>query len=276
MNDNPEIGKFILAAGRKTNYHDHGCGRSVLLIHGSGPGVSAWANWRTVLPALSEELRIIAPDMAGFGFTERRTGEQYNLDLWVEHVGGLLDALDLTKVHVVGNSFGGALATALAIRHPDRVDRLVLMGSVGLRFDITPGLDAVWGYEASVENMRELIRLFAYDESLASDELAELRYKASIRPGVQEAYASMFPAPRQRWVDAMASPEPDIAELQHETLILHGRDDRIIPAECSVRYSRLIKRSDLHIFGQCGHWVQIEKADAFNRIVGAFLLQGLE
>lgn len=111
---------------------------------------------------------------------------------------------------ILGNSFGGALALATAIRHPNRVGRLILMGSVGVRFDLTPGLDAVWGYTPSIENMRKLLEIFAYDQTLVSDQLAELRFRASIEPGFQESFASLFPAPRQRWIEMLASPDGDI------------------------------------------------------------------
>lgn len=267
----PEIAGSIVAAGIRTNVHDQGGGAPVLLIHGSGPGVSAWANWRLTLPALAAGRRVIAPDMAGFGFTERPAGFAYGLDAWVAHAVGVLDALAVEKTDLVGNSFGGAIALALAIRHPERVGKLVLMGSVGVPFEITPGLDAVWGYEPSFEAMRGLLDLFAWDRSLVNDELAELRYQASIRPGFQESFAAMFPAPRQRWVDAMASREADIRALPNETLVIHGRDDRIIPLANSLTLAQWIDRSKLHVFGRCGHWVQIEHARAFNRLVGDFL-----
>ena len=269
--DNPEIARSVQAAGITTNYHDVGDGFPALFIHGSGPGVSAWANWRLVMPALSERLRVIAPDMAGFGFSERPAGIRYDLDTWVAQAIGLLDALGLEQADVVGNSFGGALALAMAIRHPQRVRRLVLMGSVGVPFDITEGLDAVWGYTPSFENMRRIMDYFAWDRSLVNDELAELRYRASIRPGFQESFGAMFPAPRQRWVDALASREEHIRALPHETLIVHGRDDRVIPLLTSLTLAEWIDRSQLHVYGRCGHWTQIEHASAFNRLVVDFL-----
>ena len=136
----PEIGRSIVAAGIRTNYHDLGRGFPLLMLHGSGPGVSAWANWRLVMPELAEASQVIAPDLAGFGFSERPKGYDYTMDHWVEQAVGLLDALDIPQADLVGNSFGGALALALTIRHPQRVRRLVLMGSVGVPFEITPGL----------------------------------------------------------------------------------------------------------------------------------------
>lgn len=271
----PEIGRSIVAAGIRTNCHDVGKGFPVLLIHGSGPGVTAWANWRLSISELAKRCRVLAPDMVGFGFTDRPAGIRHELDVWVEHAIGVLDALEVAQTDVVGNSFGGAIALALAIRHPQRVRRLVLMGSVGIPFAITPGLDAVWGYEPSLAAMRGLLNIFAFDRSLVSDELAELRYRASIQPGFQESFAAMFPAPRQRWVDAMASDPAAIKAITQETLIIHGRDDQVIPLDNSLRLHQLIERSQLHTFSRCGHWVQIEHAIRFNRLVGGFLTENI-
>lgn len=267
----PEIGASVIAGGVRTNYLASGDGTPVLLIHGSGPGVSAYANWRLTIPSLAQRFRVVAPDMAGFGFSQRREDARYDLDLWVGQVVGLLDALGIERVGVVGNSFGGAVALRLATAHPHRVGRLVLMGSVGVPFPITVGLEAVWGYAPSVGNMRRLLDIFAFNPELATDELAEVRYRASTEPGVQESFAAMFPAPRQRWVDAMVTPDDQLAALPHPTLIVHGREDQVIPLENSLRLMRLIPDAQLHVFGRCGHWTQIEHAPAFNRLVADFL-----
>jgi 2-hydroxymuconate-semialdehyde hydrolase len=273
---NPELGRRVRTGAFETNVLEagraHG-GTPVLFIHGSGPGVSAWANWRLVLPVLAEQRRVIAPDMVGFGFTDRPAGITYSMDTWVRQALDLLYALDLPRVDLVGNSFGGALALALATRRPERVRRLVLMGSVGVPFAITPGLDAVWGYTPSLDTMRRLLDIFAYSRALVTDELAQLRYEASIRPGFQESFAAMFPAPRQRWVDAMCSPEADIRRLPHETLVIHGREDLVIPLSNSLTLANWIPRAQLHVFGQCGHWTQIEHAARFARLVGDFLAE---
>lgn len=266
-----EIGKQVVAGGITTNYQEWGSGSPVLLLHGSGPGVSAYANWRLNGPFLGQSFRVIAPDIVGFGFTERPKVIRYKLSAWVQHILDLLDALEIPQAHVVGNSFGGALALALTIRYPDRVDRLVLMGSVGIDFELTPGLDATWGYTPSLENMRQLLDLFAYDRTLVTDDLAQLRYEASIRTGFQESYEVMFPSPRQKSIDALASDEESIRNLRHDSLIIHGREDRIIPPRNSTRLFELIPRAELHMFSQCGHWTQIERADWFNRLVKDFL-----
>ncbi len=270
---NPEIGKSIVANGIKTNYHDHGSGTPLLLIHGSGPGVTAWANWRLTIPELAKHFRVIAPDMVGFGYTERPAGVRYEMSVWVAHAIGLLDALGIESAHVLGNSFGGGLALAMAIRAPKRVRRLGLMGSAGVSFALTEGLDRVWGYTPSLDNMRGLLDLFAYNRELVSDDLARMRYEASIRPGYQEAFSAMFPAPRQNSIEALASPEAQIRAVTHEVLIIHGREDKILPLSSSYRLFELLQRAQLHVFGRCGHWTQIEHAGRFNKLTGDFFAE---
>jgi 2-hydroxy-6-oxo-octa-2,4-dienoate hydrolase len=265
----PEVGATVDADGIKTNYLEAGGGPPVVLVHGSGPGVTAYANWRLNIFALANHFHVYAPDMAGFGFSDKPGG--YGMRLWLRQLVGFLDAVGLDRVSLVGNSFGGGLAIRVAVEHPDRVDRLVLMGSAGVGFAITEGLDAVWGYQPSVENMRRIMDYFAYDRTLVSDELAEVRYRASIEPAVQEAFSAMFPPPRQRWVEELATPEDMIRQLGNETLIVHGREDKVIPLDNAYRLLGLIPRAELHLFGRCGHWTQIEWADDFNALLIRFL-----
>ena len=274
---NPEIGRHVRTGAFVSNVHDQGSGPPVLLLHGSGPGVSAWANWRLLMPVLARTRRVVAPDLLGFGYTDRPAdpadGTPYRMAVWVQQAIDLLDALNIEQADLVGNSFGGALGLALAIAHPQRVRRLVLMGSVGVPFPLTPGLDAVWGYTPSLANMRALLDIFAFDRGLVNDELAALRYQASIRPGFQESFAAMFPAPRQRWVDAMASPEADIRALPHHTLVVHGREDAVIPLSNSLTLAQWIVHAQLHVFGECGHWTQIEHAARFARLIENFFTE---
>lgn len=269
---NPEIGRSVRTGDITTNYHDVGSGQPVLLLHGSGPGVSAWANWRLPIGQWESQIRVLAPDLAGFGFSSVPEGIEYTRERWLTQIVDFLDALNAPRVHVVGNSFGGSMALALAIAHPERVGRLVLMGSVGVPFELTDGLDGVWGYEPSPEAMAALMReTFAYDASLVTDDLVAMRYEASVRPGMHEAFSAMFPAPRQRWVDAMALPEADIRGIAAPTLIVHGRDDKVIPLSTSLTLLDWIDDSRLHVFGRCGHWTQIEHTAAFSVLVAGFL-----
>ncbi|WP_444439150.1 alpha/beta fold hydrolase [Pseudomonas sp. A6] len=272
----PEIANSLRIGDCTINYHDQGKGEPILLIHGSGPGVTAWANWRGVIPELSARARVIAPDMLGFGYTQCPAGRRLDPEAWVNQLTGLLDALDIATVSVVGNSFGGAIALALAQRHPQRVKRLVLMGSAGLSFPITEGLEKVWGYQPSLQAMGELMGVFAYDHSLINDDLVRMRYEASIRDDVQSRFAQLFPAPRQQGVEMLAVPEAALRELPQQTLLIHGRDDRVIPLEVSERLLRLIPHAQLHVFGECGHWVQIERARDFTRLLIDFLTNPAE
>ena len=270
----PEVANSLQVGDCTINYHDRGQGEPILLIHGSGPGVTAWANWRGVIPALAERARVIAPDMLGFGYTRCPMDRPLDPQAWVAQLVGLLDALDIPRVAVVGNSFGGAIALAFALRHPERVSRLVLMGSAGLSFPLTEGLDKVWGYQPSLEAMRELMQVFAWDHGIITDDLVRMRYEASIRDDVQSRFAQLFPAPRQQGIEMLAVDEAALRQLPQPTLIIHGRDDQVIPLEASERLIRLIPHAQLHVFGECGHWVQIEKAADFTRLLIDFLCSG--
>lgn len=267
-----EISKSIKTGTFNTNYHDQGEGFPLLLVHGSGPGVSAWANWRLVIPELSKYCRVLAPDMVGFGYTDRPEGIELNMKTWVQQAVDFLDALGIEQTDIVGNSFGGALAIAMCIEHPERIRKVVLMGAMGVNFEITPGLDAVWGYQPSVENMTKMLNLFVDDKSIATEDLAKMRYEASVEPGFQESFAAMFPAPRQQWVDFMAYPDEEIAKIPHDTLIIHGREDEVIPVENSYKLINLIDNAQMHIFGHCGHWTQIEQSKRFNEQVKMFVV----
>jgi pimeloyl-ACP methyl ester carboxylesterase len=195
----------------------------------------------------------------------------------MEHLLSFMQAVGIKRAHLVGNSMGAAVALAAAVTHPEVVDRLVLMGPMGVRFPITEGLDAVWGYAPSISNMKRLLAIFTYDhDRFVIDELAELRYKASIRPGMQGSFSSMFPQPRQCGVDALAAYEDRLHELRAPTLIVHGREDQVIPLISSQKLLHVLDNAQLHIFGHCGHWTQIEHPKVFNRLVRDFLTGGTE
>lgn len=266
----PEIANSIQTGGFATNYHDVGEGYPTLLLHGSGPGVTAWANWNKLFPLWGGSYRVIAPDMVGFGYTERPQGVAYNMNTWVQQTIDLMDALKIEKANLVGNSFGGALALTMAIRYPGRINKLVLMGSMGVSFPITYGLDRVWGYTPSLPNMEELLEIFTYNHSFATKALVQTRYEASMQPGFQESFSSMFPEPRQKGVEGMAGNQHYIRDIKQPTLIIHGREDRVIPLQTSLTLSGLIENSELHVFGKCGHWTQIERTEEFAQLVSSF------
>lgn len=257
-------GTSVRALDLDTNYHAAGAGHPVVLLHGSGPGVSAWTNWKRVIPALAQDLHVIAPDMAGFGYTERNPDLHLDIKLWVKHLLGFMDALGLERVSLVGNSFGGSLALAAAARFPDRFDRLVLMGTPCDQFTMTPGLRAGWDYAPSREAMRATMAHFPYDPSFITDELVEDRYQASLIPGAQEGLRKLLVEPRPEGDTPLSGmPEHVVAKIIQPTLVLHGREDKVIPVEMGLRLARAIPDAELHMFGRCGHWVQAERFDAF-------------
>lgn len=266
--------KYINLNGFNTHYHEEGSGNEkIILIHGSGPGVSAFANWRLVIPRLSESYQVFAPDMIGFGETDKLSNNDYTIDLWVEHLISFIEAVSSEPVYLVGNSFGGALSLQIAYRRPDLVKKLILMGSVGMKYPISEGLDQVWGYEPSIDSMRNLIKLFSYNQEAANDEeLVRIRYEGSIRPDTKEAFSAMFPAPRQKKLDELALEDEQIKQIEVKTLIFHGLNDQVIPIEqTSYRLIQLLPHAELHVFNECGHWTQIEKTEPFIDNILTFL-----
>lgn len=268
---NPEIGNSANIGYYRVNYLDEGQGDPVILLHGSGPGVTAYANWRLLIPELAANYRVIAPDIVGFGYTDRPAGFEYTLESWMDFVLQFMDTLDIGQASLVGNSFGGALSLALAARHPDRVRSFVLMGAAGIRFPISQGLKKVWGYQPSFQAMRDLINTFAFRGENISDEIVTSRYQASMRPGYQQSYAQMFPEPIQEKLDALCLPEAEIGRIEKPALLVHGREDVIVPLDCSLHAHSLLNNADLHIYSGCGHWIQFERAAEFGRLVASFL-----
>jgi 2-hydroxy-6-oxo-octa-2,4-dienoate hydrolase len=257
-------GNTVRALDLDTNYHEVGTGSPVLLLHGSGPGVSAWTNWKKVLSVLAQDFRVVAPDLAGFGYTERNPDLAYDIKLWVKHLIAILDALGIDKASLVGNSFGGSLALAAAARFPDRFERLVLMGTPCDKFAMTPGLRAGWSYTPSRDAMREAMQHFPYDPAIISDELVEDRYQTSLIPGAQEGLRKLLAKPADEGETILSGmPESVVANIQHPTLVLHGREDRVIPVEMGLRLGRAMPNAEFHMFGKCGHWVQSERSEQF-------------
>lgn len=266
------VGKTLLAAGHQTNYHEAGEGAPLFLLHGSGPGVSGWTNWANTMPAFSDKWRVIVPDIAGFGFTEFQEGTKYDIKLWVNHLIGIMDELGIEKASFVGNSFGGALAIGLAVFAPERVDKLVLLGTPAGEFEQTAGLRGAWIYEPSLENMRELMEKFPFDKSLITDEMVEARYKASARAGAQEALRKLIPKPAEDGPTIVRGfPVSALQKIQAPTLVVHGREDGVVPPECGILIANTVPNADLHLFGRCGHWVQSEQSRRFVALVRDFL-----
>ncbi len=262
-----------------TNISGDDTKEAVLFLHGSGPGVTAWSNWQYALPALDGQLYCIAPDLAGFGATDHPkdspSGMRAWMRLWMDQCLSLLDALKLEKAHLVGNSMGGAIALHLLMEAPERFQRVVHMGPIGTPHRITPALDRLWGFydDPSVQTFKNFIRWFVYDDTFIADRLdtiAKTRHEAAMNPDVERSFKAMFPAPRQTAIDDLVVSELSLRRMEHPALLVHGRDDHIVPMETSLYLLKHLPNAQLHVFGQCSHWIQIEKANSFNQLLAQF------
>lgn len=271
MLDAASTAKTITAADHRTNIHRAGAGAPVALLHGSGAGVSAWANFGAVIEPLSRHFDVIAPDIAGFGQTELKPDAHYTIMFWVEHFTGILDALEIEKISVVGNSFGGALGLMTAINHPERIDKLVLLGTPCGRFPMTDGLRAQLEFDGTIEGMRRAVSYFPHDDSIITEELIQRRFEAATRGGALEAFRKLMPPPEGDTPEVRGIPEKLLRNVKHQALILHGREDRLVPHGRALDMHAWLENSDLVSFGRCGHWVQIERERAFLDLVTTFL-----
>ena len=149
-----------------------------------------------------------------------------------------MDALGIEKAHLVGNSFGGAIALRIATKHPDRVDKLVLMGSMGVALPDHRGPGHRVGLRRHARGHEQGDGLLRLRREPGQRRTGPGPVRGRTQPGFQESFSSMFPAPRQRWVEAMTVPEEEIRALPHRTLIVHGREDQVIPLENSLQAAR--------------------------------------
>jgi len=260
-------------------YHDVGEGPVVVLLHGSGPGVTGWANFGANLPALSQSLRCIVVDQPGFGASTRpATYDRNYLRIAAEAVGGLLDVLGLDQVALLGNSMGGDVAVRYTLDHPERVSKLMLMGPGGTGATIlgpspSEGITRLMEFNAEPtrERMAAWVRTMLFDSRLATDELIDARMAAAKEPGavknLQDAYATFYNP-------AMAEPVPlwgEVHRIRQPVLLCWGRDDRVAPVEGALFPARRMAKADLRIYSRCGHWVQIERKADFERAAIEFL-----
>ncbi len=266
-------GKRIDAGGVDTNYHDIGEGFPVIFLHGSGAGVTGWENWHGVMPVFAKEYRVLVPDIVGFGLTSIPARFEPGIKAWVRHLTDFMDALNVPKAVLVGNSFGGALALAAALKHRERLERVVLMGTPAGDFVRAERAGSSWHYEPSIENMGKLLRNFPYDPSWVTDEMIRQRYEISLKTDSTPAYRKLFPEPSKTSEPTVIRgiPEDKLDAIETPMIVLHGREDRMVPVECAKRISSRCANADLHIFAKCGHWVQIEKKESFVSVTKQFL-----
>jgi 4,5:9,10-diseco-3-hydroxy-5,9,17-trioxoandrosta-1(10),2-diene-4-oate hydrolase len=255
-----------------------GAGLPLVMLHGGGPGASAWSNFGSALPRFASQFRTLLVDQPGFGASDKPAIEGHFFTFAADKLALLLDELGIEKIHLLGNSLGGGTATRFALKYPKRVGRLILMGPGGVSQNLfapdpTEGIKALFAFSAEPtrERLRAFISTMVVNQALVTDELVEERFAAATAPGAREAMASMGAS---FW-------NPDTMEegmlwreaykIRHHTLLTWGREDRVNPLDGGLLALKTIPKASLHVFPNCGHWAQIEAADEFYSVSAGFL-----
>jgi len=261
-------------------YHEAGDGAPLLFLHGSGPGVTGWRNFRGVLGTFAEHFRCLILEFPGFGVSDDFGG--HPMITAQGAVGTFVDALGLEPVHIIGNSMGGGVGINYAIRHPNKVRRLVTIGGIGTNV-FSPGpsegirLLQEFTENPSRQRLVAWLNSMVYDPALVTDELIEERWALATEPSTLESARRMYgKAAFEQMMAAMrASDAPMPWAVMHKvtapTLLTWGRDDRVSPLDMALIPMRTIPNAELHVFPNCGHWAMIEAKDAFESAVLAFL-----
>jgi 4,5:9,10-diseco-3-hydroxy-5,9,17-trioxoandrosta-1(10),2-diene-4-oate hydrolase len=290
MTDPAETSRFADAGGMRLHYHEAGPGEGgagwpedrlpVVLLHGGGPGASGWSNFGRNLPVFAERFRTLLVDQPGFGQSDRPpvTGNYFTFA--ADALAGLLKALGIERAHLLGNSLGGGTAVRFALNYPDRAGRLVLMAPGGLSLNVfspdpTEGIKRLSRFAAAPgptrEKMAAFLRIMVHDQRLVTDELIDERFAAASDPAALAALAALGAS----FFDPATAEDGllwrEAHRLRNHVLLIWGREDRINPLDGALVALKVIRRAQLHVFGGCGHWAQLEKFDDFNRLAISFL-----
>lgn len=253
------------------HYHEAGEGHPLVLVHGGGPGASSWSNYNPNIATLAKKYRVLAVDLPGWGKSQAVHYEQR------DNSGALaefLEALGIERAAFVGNSMGGSSCIRLAYERPELVSHLITMGSsagVPGIFDpagLSEGVKALEAayFNPSIETMRKFVEGMAFDTRHVTDELLAERVKATLaRPDHIEGWKSGHGKPMVR-----LDPQR-VATIAAPTLLMHGRDDRTVHFNSALVLARAIANSRVYIVNRCGHWVQLEHTDEFNRVIDSFI-----
>jgi pimeloyl-ACP methyl ester carboxylesterase len=250
------------------HYHEAGEGPPLLLLHGSGPGVSGWANFAGNLPLFAQHFRTLVLDLPGFGRSHPVEGSP------------VLAAVERTAM--VGNSLGGGVVAGLAANHPDRVSRLVTIGGVGIPFFSATPAEGIIRLVDFVEDptrgrLVEWMRSMVFDPAVLTDDFVESRWAAASDPEALSAIRQMYSREMLEIIRPLMLGNPDtlgmLGRIKAPTLLTWGRDDRVAPLDGAIAPLRLIPRCELHVFPDCGHWAMIERKEEFESVVLSFLLR---
>ncbi len=264
--------RYLDSGGIITHYVEMGEGVPTILIHGGGAGADGWGNWRMSLPLFAKRCRAMAIDLVGFGRSDVPDPATftYSQDARDMQLAEFIKALDYSgKVNIVGNSTGGLTAIGAAQIVPDKIGKIILMGSAGIETGIIAPLKALTEYDFTVEGVRRIIRSLANPAFAPSEDLIHYRHQLSIDPEVRNGYSAFM-----SWIGeqrGLHRPNDFIAKLKHQTLVVHGKDDAVVPLSSAYKLLELIENSSGYIMPHCGHWAMMEYPEEFAAISLKFL-----
>jgi 2-hydroxy-6-oxonona-2,4-dienedioate hydrolase len=262
------------------HYHEAGDGTPLLLLHGSGPGVTAWANFGDNLRHFALHFRCIAPDLPGYGESDPVDG--HPVTAAVAAVVNLLEALGVSRAHVIGNSFGAMIGARLAAEHPARVGRFIAIGGIGYNLLTAfpgEGLTRLVDFieEPTREHLAKWMRSMVFNPVLITDALVDARLAKALEPVTMATSRKLY---TRQVLDAISSQRASaagvaelsqLAQIRAPTLLAWGRDDRVNPIDGALLPMRLIPRCELHVFPDCGHWAMVERKAEFEGVSLEFL-----
>ena len=269
----PLESKFLTVEGVRLHYQEVGNGYPVICIHGAGPGASSESNFKLNAGPFSEKFRVVLYDMPQYGKSQKVVLTEPRLKFNARILNGVMDALKIDTAHIVGNSMGGQVAMKLGIDYPDRLSKVVIIGSTPMPPIFAPfpveGIKMIARYYKgtgpSREKLRELLSTILYNPSFLTDDVFEERYQASIDPETVELFGKkQGEIPRENL-------GPELHKLKAKLLAIWGMDDRFGALDVGLQLTRMVPDGQMHIFTRCGHWAQVEHAAEFNRLVLDFL-----
>ncbi|WP_421730087.1 alpha/beta fold hydrolase [Brevundimonas sp.] len=267
---------FVDAGGVRTHYLEAGQGRPLVLVHGGGAGADSRGNWAETIAHFARDRRVIAPDMIGFGLTDKPDPAVYLYDQpgRTTHLVDFLDALGLSDVDMVGNSMGGATAIGVALNRPELIRRLVLMGSAGLPIPERPSPQLLHNlqYDFTVEGMRRVIAGLTAPGFAPTESLVKYRFDIVDDPASRAALSAINAETRK---GTLNYDEDLLRGIQHPVLVVNGKEDGVSILPRAYRFLELFPNSWGYIVPHCGHWAMIEAPDDFNQAVALFLDRAL-
>ena len=262
-------GKYCdIGDGLQIHYQEEGSGSPVVFFHGSGPGASGWSNFKRNYPVFAKAgFRTIVPDTPGFGYSSKPDLD-YAMDFIVASFARFFDKLGIQKAALVGNSHGGAVCMAFALKYPERVSKLVLMGPGGLEErevymnleGIKTMMRAIFKEGITKESLRKVFGLQLFDPAMISDEIIEERLQiAETQP--------------KRVMQTLSVPHlaPELPNLKMPVLAFWGMVDRFCPPSGAMRIAAGCPDARVMLLSKCGHWVMVEHTELFNRTSIEFL-----